>query len=68
MVPSKKGCPEQLIENEMKKVKFNHSHFNSKHNSKKCILLVVTDHPLLKPLSKVISKNLYLLHIDEEVK
>ena len=68
MVPSKKGCPEQLIENEMKKVKFNHSHFNIKHNSKKRILLVVTDHPLLKRLPNVISKNLYLLYIEEEVK
>ena len=39
-----------------------------KINSKKGISLVVTYHPLLKSLSKIISKNLYLLYMDEEVK
>ena len=34
----------------------------------KGIPLVVTNHLLLKSLSKITSKNLYLLHIDEEVK
>ena len=64
----KRGCPERLIEKEMKKVKFNHSHFIGKH-SKKGIPLVVTYHPLLKSLSKIISKNyLHLLYKDEEVK
>ena len=52
----------------MKKVKFNHYHFIGKHNSKKGITLVVTYHSLLKSLSKIISKNLYLLHMDEEAK
>ena len=52
----------------MKKAKFNHYHFNDKHNSIKGIPLVVTYHPLLKSLSKIISKNLYLLFLDEEVK
>ena len=64
----KKGYPEKLINNEMKKVKFNHYHFIGKHNSKKGITLVVTYHSLLKSLSKIISKNLYLLHMDEEAK
>ena len=32
------------------------------------ILLVVTYHPLLKSLSKIISKNLHFLYIDEKVK
>ena len=64
----KRGYPERLTEKEMKKVKFNHSHFIGKHNSKKGIPLVVTYHPLLKSLSKIISKNLHLLHMDEEVK
>ena len=39
-----------------------------KHNSKKGIPLAVTYNPLLKSLSKIISKNLYLLHMDEGVK
>ena len=52
----------------MKKVKFNHYHFIGKHNSKRGIPLVVTYHTLLKSLSKIISENLYLLYMDEEVK
>ena len=63
----KRGYPEKLINSEMKKVKFNHYHFISKHNYNKGIPLVVTYHPLLKSLSKIISKNLYLLHMDYEV-
>ena len=39
-----------------------------KYNSKKGIPLVVRYHPLLKSLSKIKSKNLYLLYMDEEVK
>ena len=61
------GYPERLIDNEMKKFKFNQLHFNGKHKSKKGILLVITSHPLLKSLSKIISKNLYLLYMDEKV-
>ena len=64
----KRGYPERLIDKEMKKVKFNHSHFIGKHDSKKGIPLVVTYHALLKSLSKIISKNLHLLCMDEEVK
>ena len=64
----KRGYPERLTDKEIKKVKFNHYHFIGKHNSKKSILLVVIYHSLLKSLSKIISKNLYLLHMDEEVK
>ena len=29
-----RGYPERLIDNEMKKVKFDHYHFNGNHNSK----------------------------------
>ena len=64
----KRGYSEGVIDKEMEKVKFNHSHFIGKHNSKKGIPLVVTYHPLLKSLSKIISKNLHLLYLDEEVK
>ena len=48
----KRGYPERLIDNEMKNVKFNHYHFNGKHNSKKGIPFVAIYHPLLKSLSK----------------
>ena len=64
----KRGYPEKLINSEMKKVKFNHYHFISKHNYNKGIPMVVTYHPLPKSFSKIISKNLYLLHMDEKVK
>ena len=47
----KRGYPERLIDREMKKVKFNHSHFIGKHDSKKRIPLVVIYHPLLKSKS-----------------
>ena len=63
----KRGYPERLTDKEMKKVKFNHYHFIGKHNSKKGIPLVVIYHSLLKSLSKIVSKNLYLLYMDEEV-
>ena len=45
-----------------------HYHFNGKQNSKKVISLLVTYHPFLKLLSKIMRKNLYLFHMDEEVK
>ena len=64
----KTGYPERLFDNEMKKAKFNHYQFNDKHNSIKGIPLVGTYHPLVKSLSKIISKNLYLLYLDKEVK
>ena len=60
----KRGYPERLIDN----VKSNHYYFNDKHNSRKSITLVVMYHPLLKSQSKIISKNLYLLYMDEELK
>ena len=64
----RRGYPEKLFNREIKKVKFNHYHFIGNHNSKKGIPLVVAYHPLLKSLPKIISKNLYLLHMDEGVK
>ena len=63
----KRGYPERLIDKEMEKVKFGHYRFNGKYNSKKCIPLLLTYHSLLKSLSKIISKNLYLLFMDEEI-
>ena len=61
------GYPEKLIDNKMKKVKFSHDHFTGKHNSKKGIPLVITYHPLLKLLPKLIIKNLYE-DLDEGIK
>ena len=64
----KRGYRDRLIDNEIKEVKFDHYHLNGKHNSKKGIPVVVMYHSLLKSLSTIISKNLHLLYMDEEVK
>ena len=52
------GYPKNLVESEMKKVKFSHV-FNEKYQKRKLarISLVVTYHPLLNSLGKVVSKN-----------
>ena len=64
----KRAYLERLNDKEMKKFKFNHSHFIGKHNYKKGIPFVVTYHSLLRSLSKTTSKNLHLLYMDEEFK
>ena len=53
----------------MKKVKLSHvSNSESLKRTLKRISLVATYHPLLNPLGKVLSKNLNILYMDEEVK
>ena len=52
----KRGYPERLIDKEMKKVKFNHSHFIGKHNSKNGIPLAVTcsrTHDFIQKFKKI---------------
>ena len=64
----RRGYPTNLVESEMKNIKFSHV---SNNKSQKIILkripLVVTYHPLLNSLGKVLSKNLSILYMDEEV-
>ena len=50
--------------------KVNFSNLERKSNSKtqKGISLVVTYHPLLKSLDSIVNNNIYLLHMDQEVK
>ena len=68
MVP-KKRLPTNLVESEMKKVKFSHvSNNKSQRRTLERIPLVVTYHPLLISLGKILSKNLNILYMDEEVK
>ena len=53
----------------MKKVKFSHvSNKKSQNRTLKRISLVATYHPLLNALGKVLSYNLNILYMDEEVK
>ena len=62
--------PEDPICSEMSKVKFSNLRLksNDKNHNMKGKPLVVTYHPLLKPLSAIIAKNLSILHVDKEVK
>ena len=60
--------PQKLLESEMKKVKFSIQRFGQRKTAKKEVSLVVTYHPLLKSLSKIIHDNLYLLYMNEELK
>ena len=64
----RKGYPKNLVES-VKKVKFSHvSNSKSQKRTLKIILLVVTYHPLLNSLGKVLSKNLNILYMNDKVK
>ena len=64
----KREHPERLISAKMYQVKF--SNIERKCNSKtqKSIRLVMTYHSLLKSLSSIVNNNIYLLHMDQEIK
>ena len=64
----KREYPERLISAEMDKVKFSIIEGKSDSKTQKSIPLTVTYHPLLKSLSSIVNNNLYLLHMDQEVK
>ena len=52
----------------MDKIKFSNIERKSNSNTQKAMPLVVTYHPLLKSLSSIVNNNIYLLHMDQEVK
>ena len=65
----RRGYPKNLNESEIKKVKFSLiSNNKSQKRTLKRRPLVVTYHPLLNSLGKVLSKILNNLFMDEEVK
>ena len=64
----KREYPEKLISAEIDKVKFSNIERKSNSKTQKSITLVVRDQPLLKSLSAIVTNNIYLLHIDLEVK
>ena len=49
-------------------VKFSNIERKSNSKTQKGIPLVVTYHPLFKSLSGIVNDNIYLLHMDQEVK
>ena len=63
----KRGYPEKLIGNKMRKVKFGKEGIK-KANGIKGILFVVTYHPQFKNLERIINQNIYLLNMNEETK
>ena len=62
-----RGCPSDLIQKEMDKVKFS-SHWDKNKVKKKSkgVPLVITFRPLLKDVGNMIYKNLHLLYTDQE--
>ena len=65
----RRGYPRDLVVSEIKKVKFSHvSNNRSQKRTLKRTPPVPTYHPLLNSLGKVLSKNLNILYMDEEVK
>ena len=63
-----RGYPQKLIETETRKVRFSGQRFFHRTKVEKGVLLVVTYHPLLKTIGKIIHDNLYLLYKNEELK
>ena len=63
-----RGYPEQIIDCEMEKVNFRENKNKSGINKKKGVRFVITYHPKLKNLSKIIKDTLYLLYMNDEVK
>ena len=63
----KGSYPEHMIDTEMKKVKFKPREKTEKSKLKRA-LFVVTYHPSLNCLLKIIGGNTYLLYMNEEVK
>ena len=63
----KRKYPEKLIDNEMKNIRFFPANLQNKKREKG-VPFVVTYHPILNSLSKIIRDNMYLLNMNEEVR
>ena len=64
---SKRGYPEQIIDCGMKKVKFCDSRKKSERNKENGLRFVVTYHPKLKDLSRIINFYLYFLYVNDKL-
>ena len=65
---SQRGYLQKLIEIETNKVKFSGQRVFHRTKVEKDVPLVVTYHPLLKAIRKIIHDKLYLLYMNEELK
>ena len=63
---SKRGYPDKIVENDMKKVNFSESRIKTKSGTG--VPFVVTYHLRLKALGKIIHENLNLLYMNDKVK
>ena len=63
----KRGYPKGLVEKKMRKVKFS-GYTRRNKREKKRVPFVITYHPSLKNIGRIINQNLYILHINEDVK
>ena len=63
----KRKYPEELIDNEMKKVGFFPANLQNKKREKR-VPFVVTYHAILNSLSKIVRDNTYLLSMIEEAR
>ena len=63
----KRGYPKGLVEKEMRKVKFS-GYTRRNKREKKGVPFVITYHPSLKNIGRIINQNLYILYMNEEVK
>ena len=63
----KRKYPEKLIDNEMGNIRFFPANLQNKKREKG-VPFVVTYHPILNSLSKIIRDNMYLLNMNEEVR
>ena len=65
---SQRGYPQKVIETETSKVKFSGQRVFHRKKVEKGVPLVVTYHPLLKSIGKIIYDKFYLLYMNEELK
>ena len=63
----KRGYPKGLVEQEMGKVKFS-GYTRKNKREKKGISFVITYHPSLKNIGRIINQNVYILYMNEDVK
>ena len=63
----KSGHPKGLVEKEMDKIKF--SVYNRRNKrKKKGVFFVITYHPSLENIGRIINQNLYIPYMNEDVK
>ena len=63
----KRGCPKGFVEKEMGKIKFS-GYTKRNKGEKKGVPFVITYHPSLKNIGRIINQNLCILYASEDIK